>query len=97
MPFSEVERLAVAGGFGSYLDLTNAAEIGLLPRALLPRAEVLGNAALAGAAELLCDKEKIGVAETIAETAQTVELSGDAGFLEDYTAGMTFEKEVWDR
>ena len=93
-PPEAVARLAVAGGFGSYLDLANAAEIGLLPRELLPRTEVLGNAALAGAAELLCDRELLARTEALADGAETVELSGDADFLEYYTAGMLFEREA---
>ncbi len=93
-PPDEVARLAVAGGFGSYLNLANAAEIGLLPRELLPRTEVLGNAALAGAAELLCDQKLLARTEVFADGAETVELSGDPDFLEYYTAGMLFEREA---
>ena len=46
-------ELSVAGGFGTYLDIRNAAAIGLYPAELEGKTRVLGNAALAGAAMLL--------------------------------------------
>jgi uncharacterized 2Fe-2S/4Fe-4S cluster protein (DUF4445 family) len=46
---SDISRIYIAGGFGSWMDVSSARAIGLLPSS--PRAEVvrLGNAALAGA------------------------------------------------
>ena len=43
-------ELSVAGGFGTYLDIRNAAAIGLYPAELEDKTKVLGNAALAGIA-----------------------------------------------
>lgn len=45
----EVDRVVLAGGFGYYLDPADAAEIGLLPRALADRTISGGNTALSGA------------------------------------------------
>ena len=44
----QVDALYVAGGFGTVLDLKNAAAIGLIPKELVSRTHVLGNAALTG-------------------------------------------------
>ena len=44
----ELDEVIIAGGFGSYLDLQNAAEIGLFPKGLLDRMTVAGNTALSG-------------------------------------------------
>lgn len=46
---NRVDRVVLAGGFGYYLDPTDAAEIGLLPEDLASKAAVGGNIALAGA------------------------------------------------
>lgn len=89
----EVERLDVAGGFGSYLDIKNAGRIGLLPEELLPRVRVVGNAALAGAAMLLTDRGLLAQAETLAQSGKTVDLSRSAAFLTAYTEGMLFPEE----
>ena len=43
---SDVAELAVAGGFGSYLNPANAGRIGLIPEELVPKVRILGNAAL---------------------------------------------------
>lgn len=37
VPAGEVEELAVAGGFGSYLNVASAGKIGLLPQELVPK------------------------------------------------------------
>ena len=44
----QVDALYVAVGFGTVLDLKNAAAIGLIPKELVSRTHVLGNAALTG-------------------------------------------------
>ena len=44
----QVDAIYVAGGFGTVLDLKNAAAIGLIPKELVSRTHVLGNAALTG-------------------------------------------------
>ncbi|MFQ9681572.1 MAG: ASKHA domain-containing protein [Ruthenibacterium lactatiformans] len=83
-------RLAVAGGFGSYLDVDSAGRIGLLPEELVPRVRVLGNAALSGAAMLLLNRGFIPRSEALAAGARTVDLSTSAEFMNAYTEGMFF-------
>lgn len=90
--FDEVEELAVAGGFGSYLNVENAGAIGLLPGELVSRVDVLGNAALKGAAMMLLDKEKIEKSELLAKTAKPVELSTNPYFMQAYMECMMFEE-----
>ncbi|MDD6175157.1 MAG: ASKHA domain-containing protein [Firmicutes bacterium] len=87
----DVAELAVAGGFGSYIDLANAGRIGLIPPELVPRARVLGNAALNGASMLLLNRSFLPVSERLAAAAETVNLSTSPEFLEEYTNGMFFD------
>lgn len=87
---ADAAELAVAGGFGSYLDVDSAGRIGLLPEELVPRVRVLGNAALSGAAMLLLNRGFIPRSEALAAGARTVDLSTSAEFMNAYTEGMFF-------
>ncbi|MEG2698742.1 MAG: ASKHA domain-containing protein [Ruthenibacterium sp.] len=90
VPFAEVTRLAIAGGFGSYLDLPSAAAIGLFPAALEAKAQVLGNAALTGAAMLLLDRDLVQKSFDLAAAAQTADLGTSPVFMEHYMDCMSF-------
>lgn len=86
----EVATLYIAGGFGSYLDVTNAGKIGLLPEELTDRVTVLGNAALTGAAMLLLCEELRGVCERLAKDTRVVELATNPVFVSEYMEQMMF-------
>lgn len=87
---NEIEELLIAGGFGSHLDISSAAGIGLFPESLTGRARSLGNAALAGAAMLLLDTEKIKRCDETVSLAQHVNLGGNSGFNQCYIDCMMF-------
>ncbi|MBR3503209.1 MAG: DUF4445 domain-containing protein [Clostridia bacterium] len=89
----DVSTLYIAGGFGSHLDVNSAAAIGLFPEALASRVKVLGNAALAGAAQLLLDTEKQENTRAIASLARHVNLGGNKKFNEHYMDQMFFPEE----
>lgn len=86
-----LETFYIAGGFGQYINLQNAAAIGLLPKNVTGKAVILGNAALAGASMILCDSAARREAEQIAKTAETVPLSQNPAFMEAYVEHMLFE------
>lgn len=87
---SELDRLAIAGGFGSYLDLHSAGNIGLYPPEFEQKAVVLGNASLTGAAMILLKVEFSEKASALAKMAHSVELSSNPVFMENYVECMTF-------
>ena len=70
----DVQEVAVAGAFGSYLDLRSAVAIGLLPK--LPNARYLqiGNAAGTGAKMAVLSKAERERARAIARNATRIEL-----------------------
>ncbi|HTR27166.1 MAG TPA: ASKHA domain-containing protein [Terriglobales bacterium] len=72
--YSAVERVEVAGAFGSYLDLRSAIAIGMLPR--FPNAEYrqVGNAAGGGAQLALVSRAARARAREIAGKAERIEL-----------------------
>ena len=86
----DVESLYVAGCFGSYLNLSHAERIGLIPKGLSPKAKVIGNAAIEGAAMLLLDKRAAGEADRIAREAQLLELATNPVFADAFMANMLF-------
>lgn len=51
----EIEKICLAGGFGYYLDVDAAVDIGLLPAYMRGKVRAVGNTSLAGAYELGCD------------------------------------------
>ena len=87
----QVDSLKLAGGFGSYIDAVSACAIGLLPKELLDRIEVVGNAAGAGASMALLDQEARDRAATLRQKGRYVELSGNATFQNAYIEEMCFE------
>lgn len=90
----EIETLYIAGGFGSHLNVSSAAEIGLLPKELAERARIIGNAALSGAAEVLLNGEARAALNSIAESSEHVNLGGDPRFNEKYVDKMFFGDEI---
>jgi len=89
----EVSALYLAGGFGSHLDIASAVRIGLIPDELAGKVAVIGNASLAGAAELLLDRGKLKDTALIASRARHVPLGGNPWFNEAYMEEMLFPEE----
>lgn len=86
----EIETFYLAGGFGSHLNLESAAAIGLIPRELVSKAKVIGNAALAGASRLLLDEAVLPVIREIASSSRHYNLGGNPTFNANYMEQMLF-------
>ncbi len=86
-------RLIIAGGFGSFLNLHSAAIMGLYPADLEPRAQAIGNAALVGASMMLLRGEYQQQATALAELSETVDLSSNPIFMDNYVECMSFESD----
>ncbi len=87
----QINTLAIAGGFGSYVNLENAAKIGLFPAECLSSAKIIGNAALAGASMLLQNKNFLQTVQKIPTLSEIVELNKNAVFNDEYINCMFFE------
>ena len=85
------EKVFIAGGFGKYLNMESAAEIGLIPKEQADKALCIGNAALSGASALLLDTSLRKKCDFILHKAEVVELSSNPVFTEFYISGMMFE------
>jgi len=91
--YEEVQQVYLAGGFGSHLNLQNAARIGLLPETLIDRTKVIGNAALDGTVMTLLRGESIAELRHIAACSRHVDLGGNPVFNEQYVEQMFFPEE----
>ncbi len=87
----ELEEIAVAGAFGSYLDLRSAVRLGLLPDVALARFRQVGNAAGAGARQMLVDPDSRFEAQAIARRVEYVELAAHPAFHRRFVTAMGFD------
>ena len=88
--FSQIDRLYLCGGFGSSLNCTAAEQIGLIPPGTAAKVNVLGNAALKGAAAVLLREKSRQQLREIARRCRYIELSTDLNFTEHYIFHMNF-------
>ncbi len=84
----QIERVVVAGAFGTYLDVGSALTIGMFPPLPRERFVQVGNAAGMGAKMALVSRRCREIAEEIARRVEYVELTTHPRFVEEYTAAL---------
>ena len=87
---ADLERVCLAGAFGSYITPEAARTIGLLPPVPLARVEGVGNAAGRGSLMALASTDVRREAETLARRIEYVELSADPTFTDAFMDAMAF-------
>ncbi len=88
VPLELIEQVLIGGGFGQFINVEKAIQIGLLPDMPWDRFKFLGNTSLKGAYLALLDhKNKDRVAE-IANRMTYIELSADNRFFDAFTSAM---------
>ncbi len=85
---ADLDRIVIAGAFGSYIDVKNALRVGMFPALPLERFEQVGNAAGVGARMALISKTQRALASEIARRAEYVELTNDPRFTAAFTEMM---------
>ena len=87
----DLERVLIAGGFGSFIRRDNAQAIGLIPHEVDPgRIGYVGNVSLHGAKWALVSEAARTRAEAIPQKARHVELSSDTDFQMAFAEAMLF-------
>jgi len=87
----EINRVLIAGGFGSFIRRTNAQTIGLLPAEIEHRKiNYVGNASLAGAKWVLLSSNARRKAEEIGQKTKHINLSLDNNFQREFADAMIF-------
>ena len=90
--FEDVEKVYVAGGFGTKVNLESLVEIGLLPEVLLKKAIIIGNSSLAGAVRYLLDKSVEEKMTGIKSKTRDINLGESPEFNNYFMSYMYFER-----
>jgi uncharacterized 2Fe-2S/4Fe-4S cluster protein (DUF4445 family) len=96
LSLDDVASMHLAGGFGSYLQPRPAAGIGLIPLALMDKADPAGNTALTGAVMLTLSLAARQTAEQRSGSAREVALSTNRVFMDRYIENMGFRDDLDD-
>jgi uncharacterized 2Fe-2S/4Fe-4S cluster protein (DUF4445 family) len=86
----KLDKVILAGAFGSYIDKKSAIIIGLFPDCALENVYAVGNAAGDGARIALLNIDKRKEANEVARKVQYVELTTDADFERQFVQAMYF-------
>ncbi len=89
----DIQRVLLAGAFGSFLNPESACRIGLLPEALLERIEIVGNAAGSGAQLLALDKRWLPFTQELVKRVEFLELASLKDFPKIFAKAMLFREE----
>ncbi|MEW6332897.1 MAG: ASKHA domain-containing protein [Thermodesulfobacteriota bacterium] len=92
---AKLDRVILAGAFGSYIDKRSAMILGMFPDCDLDHVSSVGNAAGDGARIALLDRDKRQEADAVARQVEYLELTLEKGFQEEFTAAM-FIPHMWD-
>ncbi len=88
MRIQDIEKIILAGGFGSYVDLEKAMTIGLLPETDLSKVVFVGNGSLMGAKmSALTNRIRRDVVE-VTRKMTNFELSETISFMDNYVAAL---------
>jgi len=90
LSFDELDHVLLAGGFGNYLNVSNAVKIGLLPPIPLEKYVQVGNSAGSGAVLALTSENFIGQMEALKDQIEYIELSTDSEFTMEFAMNMFF-------
>jgi uncharacterized 2Fe-2S/4Fe-4S cluster protein (DUF4445 family) len=83
-----IEEFIIAGAFGTYINVPSAIQIGMFPDIPINRFHQVGNAAGAGARQMLLSLNQRHIAEQIANRVKYVELSNYPNFTEIFSKSL---------
>jgi len=89
--FDDIKNVYLAGGFGTYININSALQIGLIPSELKGKIQSVGNAAGQGAIEGLLSVDCLTQANIISKKIKYIELSSSKDFNDYYIECMMFE------
>jgi len=87
MTLEDVKHFYIAGGFGNYLDIERAVEIGLFPDVERSRYQVVGNGSVQGAKMALLSQAALEfLQEKVAAAMTDFDLSSDHKYMNEYSS-----------
>ncbi|AKG54023.1 acetyl-CoA synthase corrinoid activation protein [Dehalogenimonas sp. WBC-2] len=88
MAFDQLDKVVIAGTFGSCLNIEDAVTIGLLPDIDRNKFRFVGNGSLLGARLCSFSRELVEASKGVARLVTNVELSENNAFMDNYIASM---------
>ncbi|MEL7562111.1 ASKHA domain-containing protein [Dehalogenimonas sp. 4OHTPN] len=88
LSFDRLDKVIVAGTFGSHLNVEDAVTVGLMPDIDRDKFIFVGNGSLLGTRLSSFSTELIEAGKRVARLVTNIELSENADFMENYTASM---------
>ena len=88
--FTDIDKIIIAGAFGSYIDPKNVINIGMFPNVELNKISQVGNAAGIGAKMALISKAQRKISEDIGEKDDYLELTVFPSFADHFASGVIF-------
>ena len=88
LTFRDIEEFFIAGAFGNYIDVDNAAAIGLIPAIPKSKVHFAGNTSIEGAKIAALHKDGLQVLEEIREGTTYYDLMGADDYIEEFTKAM---------
>lgn len=95
--FYDLDRLYLAGGFGSYMRVESAVTIGMIPQSWAPKTRGVGNTSIAGAVSSVTDDTFLGRMESLRQHIEPIELAREEAFASTYMGYMSFIPIADDR
>jgi uncharacterized 2Fe-2S/4Fe-4S cluster protein (DUF4445 family) len=92
----DLDRIVIAGAFGTYIHIPSAVQVGMLPDLALERFEQVGNAAGVGARQMLTSRERRLLASEICRKVNYIELTTHADFTERFMEAIFFNQSRGD-
>jgi len=90
LEMENIDTAYIAGGLGFFINLENAAEVGLIPGAMIGKTAVCGNTSLKGAVKSLTNPAFLPHCREITACGVTEELALNRDFTEEFTDNMMF-------
>lgn len=91
LSYEDIDEFIVAGAFGTYLSIHSAIRTGMFPPLPNERFRQVGNAAGAGAKQMLVSLEKRKTAQEITDRIEYLELTTHPAFTQLYVKHLQFE------
>ena len=86
MDISCIDRVYVAGGIGSGINMKNSVGIGMLPDVELDKFTYIGNSSLTGAYTMVLGDEAIAKCSEVGANMTYLELSTHPGYMDNFVA-----------
>jgi uncharacterized 2Fe-2S/4Fe-4S cluster protein (DUF4445 family) len=87
---NQIDKFIIAGAFGTYIDIESALRVGMFPLLPIDRFSQVGNAAGAGARQMLISKQRRKSAQDISTRLKYVELSSHPDFTTEFSKSLFF-------